>query len=183
MPLSWYRDKPSYTMRTNAFDRFATPLEQQLFREQIQTMMREAGLESIRFRNGRHFWVGRPPGSPHFFVKSLTTRCTMFSDECTPRAMRSALSRQIFPSVQRSVRRSSRERAIRLLPSRDSTATQNALAALTARMRRCGVQTLLADPVRFQAPRRHSATPSYRHSRVSALEEMFASDPGFVAFD
>lgn len=61
MPLSWYRDKPFYTMRTNAYDRFATPLEQRFSRTQIEAMMREAGLEDIRFWEKSLFWcaVGR----------------------------------------------------------------------------------------------------------------------------
>jgi SAM-dependent methyltransferase len=56
MPLSWYRDKPFYTMRTNAFDRFATPLEQRFSRAQIEAMMHIAGLENIRFSEGPPFW-------------------------------------------------------------------------------------------------------------------------------
>jgi SAM-dependent methyltransferase len=61
MPLSWYRDKPFYTMRTNAYDRFATPLEQRFSRAQIEAMMHEAGLEDIRFSERPPFWcaVGR----------------------------------------------------------------------------------------------------------------------------
>jgi hypothetical protein len=61
LPLSWYRDKSFYTMRTNAFDRFATPLEQRFSRPQIEAMMRKAGLDDIRFSDGPPFWcaVGR----------------------------------------------------------------------------------------------------------------------------
>jgi len=61
LPLSWYRDKSLYIMRTNAFDRFATPLEQRFSRAQIQAMMRKAGLEDIRFSEKLPFWcaVGR----------------------------------------------------------------------------------------------------------------------------
>jgi hypothetical protein len=52
-------------MRTNAFDRFATPLEQRFSRSQIEAMMREAGLENIRFSERPPFWcvVGCRPGS------------------------------------------------------------------------------------------------------------------------
>ena len=56
MPLSWYRDKPYYTLRTNAFDRFATPLEQRFSRAEIEAMMHEAGLEHIRFSEREPFW-------------------------------------------------------------------------------------------------------------------------------
>jgi SAM-dependent methyltransferase len=61
LPLSWYRDKPFYTMRTNAYDRFATPLEQRFSQGEIETMMRQAGLEEIRFSPKMPFWcaVGR----------------------------------------------------------------------------------------------------------------------------
>jgi SAM-dependent methyltransferase len=56
LPLSWYRDKSFYTMRTNAFDRFATPLEQRFSRAQIETMMHNAGLDEICFSEGPPFW-------------------------------------------------------------------------------------------------------------------------------
>jgi SAM-dependent methyltransferase len=61
MPLSWYRDKSLYIMRTNAFDRFATPLEQRFSRARIEEMMRKAGLEDIRFSERPPYWcaVGR----------------------------------------------------------------------------------------------------------------------------
>ena len=61
LPLSWYRDKSLYIMRTNAFDRFATPLEQRFSRVQIAAMMRKAGLEGIQFSENPPFWcaVGR----------------------------------------------------------------------------------------------------------------------------
>lgn len=56
LPLSWYRDKSLYIMRTNAFDRFATPLEQRFSRAQIAEMMRKAGLENICFSENAPFW-------------------------------------------------------------------------------------------------------------------------------
>jgi SAM-dependent methyltransferase len=61
LPLSWYRDKPFYTLRTNAFDRFGTQLEQRFTRTQIQDMMSRAGLVDIRFSDNEPFWcaVGR----------------------------------------------------------------------------------------------------------------------------
>jgi SAM-dependent methyltransferase len=61
LPLSWYRDKPMYTLRTNAFDRFGTELEQRFSRAQIDAMMRAAGLGDIVFSEKEPFWcaVGR----------------------------------------------------------------------------------------------------------------------------
>ena len=57
IPLAAYRDCGIYTMRTDALDRFGTRLEQRFTRDQIATMMRAAGLENIRFRDGTPYWV------------------------------------------------------------------------------------------------------------------------------
>jgi hypothetical protein len=64
LPLHYYRDKTFYVMRNDALDRFGTQLEQRYTREQIQTMMSEAGLERIEFRDGPPYWcaVGRRKG-------------------------------------------------------------------------------------------------------------------------
>ena len=48
MPLSAYRERSFYVMRTDALDRFGTRLEQRFTREQIRSMMHEAGLERTR---------------------------------------------------------------------------------------------------------------------------------------
>jgi ubiquinone/menaquinone biosynthesis C-methylase UbiE len=56
-PLSSYRDNSFYTMRTDALDRFGTRLEQRFSREQIEKMMRAAGLTDIVFGNEIPFWV------------------------------------------------------------------------------------------------------------------------------
>jgi len=67
VPLSFYRHCSFYTMRTDARDRFGTPLEQRFNRRQIRDMMERAGLTDIRFSNGEPFWcvVGlRSPSSP-----------------------------------------------------------------------------------------------------------------------
>lgn len=56
IPLSAYRDASFYTMRTDAFDRFATRLEQRFTRHQIQQMMLNAGLEDIIFSEETPFW-------------------------------------------------------------------------------------------------------------------------------
>lgn len=62
-PLSFYRDSSFYTMRTDALDRFGTRLEKRFTRQQIEGMLREAGFERIRFREGEPFWcaVGWKP--------------------------------------------------------------------------------------------------------------------------
>jgi 2-polyprenyl-3-methyl-5-hydroxy-6-metoxy-1,4-benzoquinol methylase len=72
MPLSWYRDKTFYVMRTNAFDRFGTPLEQRFSRSQIEKMMRKAGLTEITFSERPPFWcaVGRRGNEPQGAAQS-----------------------------------------------------------------------------------------------------------------
>jgi ubiquinone/menaquinone biosynthesis C-methylase UbiE len=49
LPLTAYRNRSFYSMRTDALDRFGTRLEQRFTREQIRQMMEQAGLEQIRF--------------------------------------------------------------------------------------------------------------------------------------
>ncbi len=56
MPLSFYRDRSFYTMRTDARDRFGTPLEQRFTRKEIETMMRDAGLGNIVFSEAEPYW-------------------------------------------------------------------------------------------------------------------------------
>jgi SAM-dependent methyltransferase len=56
VPLSFYRDRSFYVMRTDALDRFGTQLEQRFTRDEIREMMESAGLESIRFRDGSPYW-------------------------------------------------------------------------------------------------------------------------------
>lgn len=48
-PLSTYRDRSLYSMRTDALDRFGTRLEQRFTRMQIQRMLEAEGLEHIQF--------------------------------------------------------------------------------------------------------------------------------------
>jgi len=55
-PLSYYRDKSFYTMRTDALDRFGTGLEQRFTRGQIEAMMRKSGLYYISFSDKPPFW-------------------------------------------------------------------------------------------------------------------------------
>jgi SAM-dependent methyltransferase len=49
LPLSAYRDRRFYAMRTDALDRFGTRLERRFTREQTREMMEQAGLEGITF--------------------------------------------------------------------------------------------------------------------------------------
>lgn len=61
LPLSYYRHHTFYTLRTDARDRFGTPLEQRFTRVQIEKMMRDAGLVDVLFSEGAPYWcvVGR----------------------------------------------------------------------------------------------------------------------------
>ncbi len=60
-PLSSYRHRSFYTMRTDALDRFGTQLEHRFTAEQIRTMMRDAGLRDVIVGDGFPYWcaVGR----------------------------------------------------------------------------------------------------------------------------
>lgn len=56
IPLSFYRDRSFYTMRTDSRDRFGTPLEQRFSREEILKMMRNCGLKDIVFSEVEPYW-------------------------------------------------------------------------------------------------------------------------------
>ena len=56
LPLAWYRDKSFYVMRTDAYDRFCTRLEQRFTRAEIEAMLIEAGFGSIRFSDREPYW-------------------------------------------------------------------------------------------------------------------------------
>lgn len=56
LPLSYYRDKSLYTIRTDTLDRFGTALEQRFTAQQIRDMMESAGLENIRFSPRAPYW-------------------------------------------------------------------------------------------------------------------------------
>jgi len=60
-PLGAYRWRSYYAMRTDALDRFGTRLERRMTRAQIKSLMEEAGLRDVRFREAEPFWcaVGR----------------------------------------------------------------------------------------------------------------------------
>lgn len=55
-PLSYYRDKSFYVMRTDALDRFGTRLEKRFRRDQIAAMLDAAGFADIRFSTRAPFW-------------------------------------------------------------------------------------------------------------------------------
>jgi hypothetical protein len=56
IPLSYYRNHSFYTMRTDARDRFGTPLEHRFTKGQIKEMMESVGLVNIRFSDAAPFW-------------------------------------------------------------------------------------------------------------------------------
>jgi SAM-dependent methyltransferase len=56
IPLSYYRKHTFYTMRTDARDRFGTPLEKRFTRLQIAKMMAVAGLINVQFSQGAPYW-------------------------------------------------------------------------------------------------------------------------------
>jgi SAM-dependent methyltransferase len=56
IPLSSYRKRSFYTMRTDALDRFGTRLEHRFTRQQILEMMENAGLTNIRFGDQSPYW-------------------------------------------------------------------------------------------------------------------------------
>lgn len=55
-PLSAYRNRGFYSMKTDALDRFGTRLEQRFSRDEIREMMTRAGLRDIVFGEWGH-WV------------------------------------------------------------------------------------------------------------------------------
>ena len=55
-PLNYYRHCSFYTMRTDARDRFGTPLEQRFSRAQIRAMCSAAGLVDLRFSPRAPYW-------------------------------------------------------------------------------------------------------------------------------
>ena len=57
IPLSDYRYKKFYFMRTDALDRFGTKLEKRYTKKEISQMMTEAGFEHLIFSPSEPFWV------------------------------------------------------------------------------------------------------------------------------
>ena len=56
LPLSYYRKYSFYSMRTDARDRFGTPLERRFSRKKITEMMEGAGLSEVRFSESVPHW-------------------------------------------------------------------------------------------------------------------------------
>ena len=56
LPLSAYRHRSFYTMRTDALDRFGTRLERRFTRDEITSMMGRAGLDRVEVSAGEPFW-------------------------------------------------------------------------------------------------------------------------------
>jgi SAM-dependent methyltransferase len=56
LPLEFYRNRKFYVMRTDAYDRFCTRLEQRFTRRQIEQMLRESGFDEIQFSEDTPYW-------------------------------------------------------------------------------------------------------------------------------
>jgi ubiquinone/menaquinone biosynthesis C-methylase UbiE len=56
IPLESYRHRKFYVMRTDAYDRFCTRLEQRFRRQQIERMLTDAGFDEIRFSDAVPYW-------------------------------------------------------------------------------------------------------------------------------
>ncbi len=56
MPLSIYRNRSFYTMRTDALDRFGTRLERRFTRDEMLGMMQMANLRQIKFNDQPPYW-------------------------------------------------------------------------------------------------------------------------------
>ncbi len=55
-PLAFYRDRTFYVMRTDAYDRFCTRLEQRFTRAEIDAMLRAAGFGDVTFSEREPYW-------------------------------------------------------------------------------------------------------------------------------
>ena len=55
-PLSYYRRRSVYAMKTDALDRFGTSLELRFTQPEIRAMFERAGFESIEFSPGKPYW-------------------------------------------------------------------------------------------------------------------------------
>jgi len=61
VPLSYYIDKSFYIIRNDCLDRFGTPLENRFSKNEIQEMLKSAGLIDIVFSDRSPYWhaIGR----------------------------------------------------------------------------------------------------------------------------
>ncbi|MGI8559320.1 MAG: class I SAM-dependent methyltransferase [Solirubrobacteraceae bacterium] len=55
-PLSFYRDRSVYTLRTDALDRFGTRLEKRFSRDDVVTLLMNAGLTNIVVSSQTPYW-------------------------------------------------------------------------------------------------------------------------------
>jgi ubiquinone/menaquinone biosynthesis C-methylase UbiE len=55
-PLSFYRNKSLYTMRTDALDRFGTRLEKRFSKREIEAMLQNVGFEGVVFSDAAPYW-------------------------------------------------------------------------------------------------------------------------------
>lgn len=58
IPLSDYRHKGLYFMKTDALDRFGTKLEKRFSRREIREMLEDAGFTKVVFSENAPYWVG-----------------------------------------------------------------------------------------------------------------------------
>jgi SAM-dependent methyltransferase len=56
-PLSYYRDRSFYTMRTDALDRFGTRLEKRFTKDQTRSMLERAGFRDVTFSDRKPYWT------------------------------------------------------------------------------------------------------------------------------
>jgi SAM-dependent methyltransferase len=56
IPLSSYKDRSLYVMRTDALDRLGTRLEKRFSKKEITEMMIGAGLQNISFKDSEAYW-------------------------------------------------------------------------------------------------------------------------------
>lgn len=57
IPLSDYRNKPLYFLRTDALDRFGTKIEKRFTKIEIECMLNCAGFTNIHFSTSTPYWV------------------------------------------------------------------------------------------------------------------------------
>ena len=57
MPLSFYKNKSFYTMRTDSLDRFGTKLEKRFTKSEIENLLSMSGFKDIKFSEKTPFWV------------------------------------------------------------------------------------------------------------------------------
>ena len=57
IPLSFYKNKSFYTMRTDSLDRFGTKLEKRFTKSEIENLLSMSGFKDIKFSEKAPFWV------------------------------------------------------------------------------------------------------------------------------